>query len=40
MPAWMIFMRDVLLIVAWELIRSGAREEAKRKEIARNEPNN
>lgn len=32
MPAWMILLRDVLLILAWELIRSGAREEQKKKE--------
>ena len=39
MPAWMILLRDVLLILAWELIRSGAREEQKKKEAAINDDN-
>lgn len=37
MPAWVILLRDVALIIAWELIRSGDRVKKQWKEALHNE---
>jgi len=29
MPGWLMLIHDVLLIVCWELLRSGSKEEKK-----------
>lgn len=31
-PGWMILLRDVLLIICWELLRSGSRKIEKETE--------